>query len=153
MVEIRHDADTHRTNGDIFVIDRLKVSLFSAHISTQTVRGQLVAVSYTHLDVYKRQLLDKIRSTGTAGISADDKLAVEKLEAKLAGLKADQEHMKAVNAYYRKHKTLEGCPGLTPEGIAKLQASMARDWRKDPVPYPSFHLTNNNANILSLIHI
>ena len=41
MVEIRHDADTHRTNGDIFVIDRLKISLFSAHISTQTVRGQM----------------------------------------------------------------------------------------------------------------
>lgn len=55
--------------------------------------------------------------------------------------------MKAVNAYYRKHKTLEGCPVLTPEGIAELQASMARDWRKDPVPYPSFYLSNNNANI------
>ena len=92
-------------------------------------------------------LLDKIRSTGTAGISADDRQAVEKLEAKLEGLKADQEHMKAVNAYYRKHKTLEGCPGLTDEGIAKLRASMERDWRKDPVPYPSFHLSNNNANI------
>ena len=92
-------------------------------------------------------LLDKIRSTGTAGISADDRQAVEKLEAKLEGLKADQEHMKAVNAYYRKHKTLDGCPGLTDEGIAKLRASMERDWRKDPVPYPSFHLSNNNANI------
>lgn len=98
---------------------------------------------YQHI----RGLLDKIRSTGTAGISADDKLAVEKLEAKLEGLKADQEHMKAVNAYYRKHKRLEGCPGLTDEGIAKLRASMERDWRKDPVPYPSFHLSNNNANI------
>ena len=92
-------------------------------------------------------LLDKIRSIGTAGISADDRQAVEKLEAKLEGLKADQEHMKAVNAYYRKHKTLEGCPGLTAEGIAKLRASMEQDWRKDPVPYPSFHLSNNNANI------
>lgn len=92
-------------------------------------------------------LLDEIRSTGMGGISADDRQAVEKLEAKLEGLKADQEHMKAVNAYYRKHKTLEGCPVLTPEGIAALQASMSRDWRKDPVPYPSFHLSNNNANI------
>ena len=92
-------------------------------------------------------LLDKIRATGTAGISSDDKLAVEKLEAKLEGLKADQEHMKAVNAYYRKHKTLDGCPGLTPDMAEELRASMGRDWRKDPVPYPSFHLTNNNANI------
>lgn len=92
-------------------------------------------------------LLDKIRSTGTGGISADDPQVVEKLEAKLERLKADQESMKAVNAYYRKHKTLDGCPGLTPEAVEKLKASMAADWRKDPVPYPSYHLTNNNANI------
>lgn len=97
--------------------------------------------------MYIQGLLDKIRSTGMGGISADDIHAVEKLEAKLEGLKADQEHMKAVNAYYRKHKTLEGCPVLTPEGAAKIQASMSRDWRKDPVPYPSFYLSNNNANI------
>ncbi len=92
-------------------------------------------------------LLDKVRSTGMGGISADDRQAVEKLEAKLERLKADQEHMKAVNAYYRKHKTLEGCPALTSEGIAELQASMSRDWHKNPVPYPSFYLSNNNANI------
>jgi len=92
-------------------------------------------------------LLDKIRSTGMGGISADDIHAVEKLEAKLAGLKADQEHMKAVNSYYRKHKTLEGCPGLSPDTVGELQASMASDWRKDPVPFPSYLLSNNNANI------
>ncbi len=97
--------------------------------------------------MYIQGLLDKIRSTGTGGISADDRQAVEKLEAKLDGLKAEQEHMKAVNAYYRKHKTLEGCPGLTPEGILELQASMSRDWRENPVPYPSYTLSNNNANI------
>lgn len=94
-----------------------------------------------------QKLLSKIQSVGMGGISADDIHAVEKLEAKLAGLKADQEQMKAVNAYYRKHKTLEGCPGLTTETVMELQASMARDWRKDPVPYPSYHLTNNNAKI------
>lgn len=92
-------------------------------------------------------LLDKIKSVGMGGISADEPHAVEKLEAKLAGMEAQQEHMKTVNAYYRKHKTLEGCPGLSPEDIGKLQSAMASDWRKDPVPYPSFLLTNNNANI------
>ena len=51
-------------------------------------------------------ILDKIRSTGMGGISADDPQAVAKLEAKLAKLEAAQETMKAVNAYYRKHKTL-----------------------------------------------
>lgn len=92
-------------------------------------------------------LLDKVRSTGMGGISADDDRAVEKLEAKLAGLEAMQEEMKTVNAYYRKHKTLEGCPVLSAEEIGKLQSSMASDWRKNPVPYPSYLLTNNNANI------
>lgn len=97
--------------------------------------------------LYIQGLLDKIRSTGTAGISADDRQAVAKLEAKLEALKADQEHMKAVNAYYRKHKTLDGCPGLTPDMAEELRASMGRGWRKDPVPYPAPHLSNNNANI------
>ena len=55
--------------------------------------------------------------------------------------------MKAVNAYYRKHKTLEGCPELTAEQVEKVTASMSQDWRKDPVPFPSYLLTNNNANI------
>lgn len=92
-------------------------------------------------------ILDKIRGTGKGGISADDPEAVQKLKAKLEGLERDQESMKAVNAYYRKHNTLDGCPGLDAVQIEKLKASMARDWRKGPVPYPSFHLTNNNASI------
>ena len=56
-------------------------------------------------------------------------------------------HGKGGKDRYRKHKTLEGCPELSAVAIGKLQASMASDWRKDPVPYPSFHLANNNANI------
>ena len=92
-------------------------------------------------------LLDKIRGTGRGGISADDPEAVQKLKLKLAGLEQDQEKMKAVNAYYRKHKTLEGCPELSAEEVEKLKASMARNWRSDPKPYESFALSNNNANI------
>ena len=92
-------------------------------------------------------ILDKIRGTGKGGISADDPEAVQKLKAKLEALERDQESMKAVNAYYRKHKTLEGCPGLDPVQIEKLKASMARDWHPEPKPYPSFRLTNNNAMI------
>ena len=89
-------------------------------------------------------LLDKIRSTGMGGISADDPNAVQKLEQKLAGLEKSQETMKAVNAYYRKHKTLDGCPDISPEKGQKLIASMAS---YDRVPYPSWALSNNNAEI------
>ena len=92
-------------------------------------------------------LLDKIRGTGKGGISSDDPEAVQKLKVKLEGLEREQERMKAVNAYYCKHKTLEGCPGLDPVQFEKLKASMARDWHPEPKPYPSFRLTNNNAMI------
>lgn len=94
-----------------------------------------------------KDLLHKIRSVGKGGISADDTLAVEKLTAKLAGLEESQRLMKSVNAYYRKHKTLDGCPGLSAEVMEQLKVSMSRDWRKDPVPFPSYALSNNNANI------
>ena len=77
------------------------------------------------------KLLDKIRSVGMGGISADDDLAVEKLTKKLEGLESQQTTMKAVNAYFRKHKTLDGCPELTPEQAEKLKADMAQSWHLD----------------------
>lgn len=95
-------------------------------------------------------LLDKIRGVGTGGISSDDPDAREKLAAKIAKLQALQETMKAINAYYKKNKTLEGCPDLSPAQAAKLTASMSRDWRQSPRPFESYQLTNNNANIRRL---
>ena len=95
-------------------------------------------------------LLDKIRSTGMGGISADDPNAVSKLESKLAKLEQAQETMKAVNAYYRKNKTLDGCPHLSPEQIEKLKASMSGSYRANPKPFESYQLSNNNAEIRRL---
>ena len=95
-------------------------------------------------------LLDKIRSTGMGGISADDPNAVSKLESKLTKLEALQETMKAVNAYYRKHKTLDGCPHLSPEQIEKLKEAMSGSYRANPKPFESYQLSNNNAEIRRL---
>ena len=93
-------------------------------------------------------ILDKIRSTGMGGISADDPQTVAKLEAKLAKLEAAQETMKGVNAYYRKHGTLEGCTLLKPEQIKELQEGMAQSWHLEKnKPFQSFELSNNNAEI------
>lgn len=95
-----------------------------------------------------QEILDKIRSTGMGGISADDPQAVAKLEAKLAKLEAAQETMKGVNAYYRKHGTLDGCTLLKPEQIKELQEGMAQSWHLDKSkPFQSFELSNNNAEI------
>ena len=92
-------------------------------------------------------LLDKIRSTGMGGISADDPEAVAKLQAKLDNLVESQETMKAVNAYYRKHKTLDGCPHLPPQTLEKLKADMAQGWHLEDKPFASWALSNNNAEI------
>ena len=92
-------------------------------------------------------LLDKIRSTGMGGISADDPQAVQKLEKKLESLEKSQETMKAVNAYYRKHKTLDGCPHLSPEQLEKLKADMTSSWHLGDKPFATWALSNNSAEI------
>ena len=48
---------------------------------------------------YIQGLLDKIRSTGMGGISADDPAAIEKLQKKLDGLERSQLIMKEVNGW------------------------------------------------------
>ena len=95
-----------------------------------------------------RGLLDKIQGTGRGGISADDPAAVDKLKEKLEGLERDQQSMKAVNAYYRKHKSLDGCPHLSEDQTRKLQARMNNaSFGRQRQPYPAWALSNNNANI------
>lgn len=92
-------------------------------------------------------LLDKIRSTGTGGISADDPNALGRLRNKLAELEAMQEEMKIANAYYRKHKTLVGFDAFTDEEARHKDTEIKAGYSWEQCPYPSFMLTNNNANI------
>ena len=96
---------------------------------------------------YIQGLLDKIRSTGMGGIRQDDPQAIPKLQKKLDNLEKAQETMKAVNAYYRKHGTLDGCPHLSPENIENLKADMASGWHYENKPFQSWELSNNNAEI------
>lgn len=94
-----------------------------------------------------QKILDKIRGIGQGGISSDDPLSLIKLQKKLAQLEATQRTMKAVNAYYRKHKTLDGCTDISENMILKLKADMASTWHLEDKPFASFALSNNNANI------
>ena len=96
---------------------------------------------------YIQGMLDKIRSTGMGGIRQDDPQAIPKLQKKLDGLEKAQETMKAVNAYYRKHGTLDGCPHLSPENLENLKADMASGWHYEKKPFQSWELSNNNAEI------
>lgn len=95
-------------------------------------------------------ILDKIRSTGTGGIRSDHPHAIEQLEQKLERLENTQKLMKDVNAFYRKNKTLDGCPLLDGERLQRLKASMEQSWHLEPKPFLSYQLTNNNAEIRRL---
>lgn len=92
-------------------------------------------------------LLDKMKSTGTGGISADDPDAVGKLKEKLENLEELQETMKFVNDFYRKHNTLDRCPYLTQEQIQKLKSDMESNWHYGSAPYLPWQLSNNSAEI------
>ena len=95
-------------------------------------------------------LLDKIRSTGMGGISADRPDAVQKLQEKLEGREAAQKKMRTVNAYFKKYGTLEGCAALDPVELEAVKADMERDWHANLKPYPSYMLSNNSAEIRRL---
>ncbi len=96
-----------------------------------------------------KKILDRIQSVGTGGISSDDPNALKQLTERLESMMARQEMMKATNAYYRKHKTLDGCPALNPVQIERLTAEMETRFKRTNAyrPYETYALTNNNAEI------
>lgn len=79
-------------------------------------------------------------------IYSDDALAIEKLEAKIDSLTEYQNKMKNVNAYYKKHKTLDGCDLLDEKEIKELKEKLVM-FHYYSQPYPTFELTNNNQNL------
>jgi hypothetical protein len=80
-------------------------------------------------------------------ISSSDPQAVEKLTAKLESCKQTQAYMKEVNAYFRKHGTCVGAPGISNERAVEMDASIQKAYSWDRQPFCSYTLTNNNAQI------
>lgn len=91
---------------------------------------------------YKAEAAEK-----NTAISSDDPDAIIKLRDKLVRLKRAQEEMKRINAYYRKHKTCQGCEGISDEEAARLDHEVEAGYLRENVPYPSYKLSNNNAEI------
>ena len=100
-------------------------------------------------------ILSKIKSVGAGPIDFSDPHAREMLVERLESTKALHESKKQANAYYRKHKTLDGCPGITEKD---------REWLTRPgvfakgdgsplalygVPFPAYDLQSDNAKIKS----
>jgi len=59
-------------------------------------------------------ILEKIKSVGTGSVDLTDPHAREILTDQLNAYQKALDDAKAANAYYRKHKTLDGCPGIGP---------------------------------------
>lgn len=95
--------------------------------------------------------LQMLKRAHTLAVKSDDPEALDYLRAKLDQLQTAHQTMKDANAYYRKHKTLDGCPGIT---------AKTRDWLENghafasgsPLsvygcPFPAYELQNSNASI------
>ena len=81
-----------------------------------------------------------------AAISSDDPAAIDKLEEKIRKLEESKRAMKAVNAYYRKHKTLDGCAELTDGAKLAIEKNWEAGWYTG-IPFPPYELTNINQRI------
>ena len=72
------------------------------------------------------------------------------LTDQLQKLQAQLDRNKALNAYYRKHKSFVGFPGLTAEAAAKLTADFADTCQRCPwidKPCPDYELTSLRGKI------
>ena len=97
------------------------------------------------------QLIAEYRSgKRREAISGDDPAALEKLTARLEGMQERHETMKQRNAWYRKHKTMKGCPGISDDAAEKADAEIKANPPMWQAPYPHYCLSNGNAEMKRL---
>ena len=80
-------------------------------------------------------------------IAGDDPDALDKLTARLEGMRERHEQKKKANAWWRKHGTMVGCPDVTPDEARKIDAGMNdNSFGRRSQPF-TWSLTNENAEI------
>jgi hypothetical protein len=100
------------------------------------------------LDPDKNVYLDKIKGIlSNASVKSNDSNAIGKLQMKYDKLKAELENGKAMNAYFRKNKTLVGFPGVSDEQAKQFDTAYNSGDYFSRQPYPSFSLANGNAEL------
>lgn len=94
-------------------------------------------------------ILRKIRSVGTGPIDFADPNAEEMLTDRINYLQEELNACKAANAFYRKNKTLDGCPGISARDLAWLTrpgvfnaGEHGTPLELYKTPFPSYHLTS-----------
>lgn len=92
-------------------------------------------------------ILDKIKSIGTGPIDPTDPHAREMLTDRLQRLQATLDRGKAMNAHYRKHKTMKGFPGMANETAAEMDEAISRAPAFAQTPFPDFELSSLRGKI------
>lgn len=92
-------------------------------------------------------ILDKIRSIGTGAIDFADPHAREMLEERLRELQSTLDKGKAMNAHYRKRKTMQGFPGIDDERAAEMDKVIAGAYSWAQKPFPDYELTSLRGKI------
>lgn len=97
-----------------------------------------------------KDLLHKMESVGTGPVDLADPHAREILTDQLQKLQARLDRNKAMNAYYRKHKSFAGFPELTDEAADRLDAQFAETRQRCSwidKPCPDYELTSLRGKI------
>ncbi|WP_243278381.1 hypothetical protein [Intestinimonas butyriciproducens] len=92
-------------------------------------------------------ILDKIKRIGTGPVDLTDPYAREMLTDQLQRLQNSLDTGKSMNAYYRKHKTLQGFPGMSDEAAAKNDAAIKAAPAFAQTPTPDFELSSLRGKI------
>lgn len=94
-----------------------------------------------------KDLLHKMESVGTGPVDLADPHAREILTDQLRRLQRQLDDGKAMNAWYRKHKTLHGFPGMSDEAAARNDAAIASAPAYAQRPMPDFELASLRGKI------
>ena len=111
----------------------------------QNSRRDSLMQEWNSLESYAKKITNLL--TMNQPILSGDAQAIEMLEEKLESLTELQDRMKAVNAYWRKHKTVEECPELSVSQQEELKKAMSESWHLSDAPFAGYQLSNNNAKI------
>lgn len=99
----------------------------------------------------EREYLRKIQAIlSNRAIASGDENATGKLQKKLKDLEAEQERDKAMNAYFRKHKTIVGFEGISEREAKAWQEKHDSGDYFARVPVYPWQLSNRNAEIRRL---
>lgn len=97
-----------------------------------------------------KAILDKIKAVGTGAIDLNGPHAREMLTEQLQHTQAQLDDCKAMNAYYRKHKTMQGFPGMSDVSASKMDEQIRNAYSWEQKPCPDYELTSMRGKIKRL---